>query len=117
MIRRVIGIDGLSREADERRRRAGRRQCRAIKVGGQKRIDRTAQGTCWTNEARGKTSEHFCPIERERLWTEIRRPRRIKDVHAHVIGVRPDAQMRVIEEIRAEMKTVAEIGAGGVAGG
>jgi len=41
----------------------------------------------------------------------------IKDVHAHVVGVRPDAQLGIIKEVRAEVKAVAIPSASGIARG
>ena len=61
--------------------------------------------------------EHLGAVEDERLRAQEGRARRVEDVVAHIIAVRPDAQVRIVEEVAAEMEAVAVIGAGGVAGG
>src|SRR6185369_17227671 len=45
---------------------------------------------------------------------EERRAGRVEHVHAHVVAVRPNTQVRVVEEVGAEVKVVAMIRAGRV---
>ena len=117
MISGVIRATRLPGEADESGGRARGRQSGTIQIGREKRIDRTAQRADWTDESGGLTDEHLCAIEGKRLRPEIRGAGGIKDVHAHVIAVRPDAQVRVIVKVRTEVKPVARVGAGRVGGG
>ena len=63
----------------------------------------------------GRTRQHRGAIKGERLRAEKGRAGGIEHVHAHVVGVGPDAEVRIIEEVRAEVKAITIIGAGGVA--
>src|SRR5207245_2313532 len=49
-------------------------------------------------------------------WPQVRVARGGEDVHAHVVGVRPDPELRVVEEVGSEVEAVAVPGAGRVAG-
>ncbi|PZR75012.1 MAG: hypothetical protein DLM73_06450 [Chthoniobacterales bacterium] len=61
--------------------------------------------------------QHFCAIESESLRTEIGSTRGVEYVHAHVIGVRPDTDVRVVKKVGAEVKAVTVVSAGGVGRG
>ena len=89
----------------------------AIEIGRQERRDRATERTDRADEGGGRTSQHRGAIEGERLRAEIGRAGGIEHVHAHVVGVGPDRQVRVIEEVRAEVKAITIIGAGGIARG
>src|SRR5262249_52131942 len=60
----------------------------------------------------GSSGEHLGTIERERLRAEISGAGGIEHIHAHVISVWPDTEVRVIEEVRAEVKVITSPGAG-----
>src|SRR5262245_32438253 len=92
-------------------------QGEAIEIGREERRDRATERTDRADEGGGRTSQHGSAIEGERLWTEIHRAGGIEHVHAHVVGIRPDRKMRVIEEVRPEVKTITIIGAGCVTRG
>ncbi len=85
----------------------------AGRKGATERTERTDRA----DESGGRTSQHRGAIESERLRTEIGRTGGIEHVHAHVVGVGPDREVRVIEEVRPEMKPITIIGAGGIARG
>src|SRR5439155_14967528 len=70
-----------------------------------------------TDEGSWLARQHLCAVKSKRLRPEKRRARRIENVHAHVISIRPDAEMWIIEEVRTEMKIIAAVRPGCVAGG
>jgi len=51
------------------------------------------------------------------LRAQVGGARRVEHVHAHVIGIGPDAELGIIKEVRAEVESVAIPSAGGVARG
>src|SRR5207253_9253207 len=53
-------------------------------------------------------------IKGEGLRAKVGRASGVKHVHTHVITVRPDTQVRIVKEVRAKVKAIASIGAGGV---
>ena len=69
-----------------------------------------------TNVA-GWPASIFDAVERERLRAEESRSGGIEHIVAHVIAVRPHAEMRIIEEVRSKVKGVTIVATGGVAGG
>src|SRR5439155_3090438 len=75
-----------------------------------------APGDARRDERRRIAREHGRAVERERLRAEKRRAGRVEDVHAHVVGVGPDRELRVVEEARAEVEGVAVVRARRVAG-
>src|SRR5262245_42092053 len=89
---------------DEGVRCANGWQGRAVEIGRQERRDRAAERTDRADEGGRRTSQHGGAIEGERLRTEIYRAGRVEHVHAHVIGVGPDRKVRVIKEVRPEVK-------------
>src|SRR5262249_49641315 len=111
VIGRVVRIACLTRETNKSRGRAVGWQVSSVEIGRQKRIDRATQGSHWTGESSSLTYQHLCPVKGERLRTKISSARGIEHVHAHVVAVRPNTQVRVIKEIGAEMKSVAIVGA------
>ena len=44
-------------------------------------------------------------------------PVRVENVHAHVIAIGPDAELRIVEKVRAEMKSIAMVRTRRVTGG
>ena len=110
-------VNAGARPLHERARRARGRQRRAVQVGGVVRILARADGDAGAHEGRGIAGEHRRPVERERLRAEKRVARRVEDVHAHVIGVGPDGDVGIVEEVRAQVKAVAGISAGRVGRG
>ena len=74
-------------------------------------------GTDRANEGGWRTSQHCGAIEGERLRTEIGRAGGIEHVHAHVVGIGPVRKVRVVEEVRPEVKAITIIGAGCVTRG
>ena len=50
------------------------------------------------------------------MRSEERSPGRIKDVHAHVIGIRPGGDLWIIEEVRTQVIVVPKIRSGRVTG-
>src|SRR6476620_915785 len=116
MVGCVVRIGGLTRESDESVRRAGGRQGGAIQISGKKGVDRATQWSNWADKTRRLSKKHFGSIESKRLRTEIGRSRGIEDVHAHVIGIGPDTEVRIIEKVRAEMEPITIISASGIRG-
>src|SRR2546426_2638394 len=72
-------------------------------------------GNAGSYESTRNAGEHFGSVESEGLWAEKGGARRIEHVHAHVIGIGPDAQMGIVEEVRTEMIVIAVIRASGIA--
>src|SRR4051794_837835 len=93
-------------EADKGFRRPGCGQGRAIEVRREEGGSRAAQWSHRTNECSHCAGEHLGAIEGERLRPQKRGPARVKYVHAHVISIRPNPKVRIIEKIRAEMKSI-----------
>ena len=114
MIGRVIWIGGLTGKSYESVRRACWRQGRPVKICWQKRIDRSTERSDRTNKGSGLARQHLCAVKGERLRTKITRACRVEDVHAHVISIGPNAQVRVIKEIRPKVKSVTVITARGI---
>jgi hypothetical protein len=56
-----------------------------------------------SDDRRRAAGEHGCAVERERLRAEELRSRRVEDVRAHVVRVRPDAELRVVVEVVPEL--------------
>src|SRR6188472_2716986 len=110
----IIWITGLPGKSYKSVGSPCRRQPRSVDVCGQKGIDRVAKRSDRTNKCRGLPGQHFCPIKGEWLRTEVTCTCRVKDVHAHIIGIGPYAKVRVIKEIRAEVKPVTVIAASGI---
>src|SRR5438477_12733311 len=107
MISGVIGIGRLSGKSNKGVGSARRRQGWSIKVRGQKAIDRSTERSDWANESSGLPGQHLGSIEGKRLRAQVRRASRVEDAHAHVIGIRPDAEMGIIEKVSAERNPVA----------
>src|SRR4029077_10597279 len=114
MIRRIIWIRGLTGKSYESVRSARWRQPGPVEICWQKGIDRSAERSDGTNKGCGLPRQHLRPIKREGLRTEISRACRIEHIHAHVIGVGPYAEVRVIKKIRAEVKSVTVVTACGI---
>ena len=115
MVGRVVRVGNLSRESNKGGGCTGRGKSRPIEVRGQEGIDGTTERTGWTNKGSRLAGQHLGSIKSECLRTEVRGAGGVKDVHAHVIAVGPDAQVRIVVKVRAEMKAVTGITAGGVA--
>ena len=112
---KVVGrVLVAAREAEESVRRAGGRQGETVEVGRQKGRNRAAERTDRTDEGRRSASQHRGTIERERLRTEVSRAGRVEHVHAHVVRVRPDGELGVIEVVRPKVETITIVGAGRV---
>ena len=60
--------------------------------------------------------QHLDPIKHKRLRPEEGCASGIKNVRGHVIAVRPDAQLRIIEKIGSEIKAIAVPGSSRVPG-
>jgi len=101
--------------ADEGLGGARRGQRGAVEVSRQKGGCRPAQRSCRTDEGRRGAREHFRPIEGERLRPEKTRAGRVKDIHAHVVGIGPHCELRIVEEVRAQMKAIPIITPGCIA--
>src|SRR5688572_23693195 len=110
-------IRSTARPFDKHRGRARWRQSRSIEIGRKIRLFEWSIGDTGRDESRRQSREHLRAIESERLWSKIRRRERVEHVHAHVIAVGPNAQVRIVEEVGTEMKVVTMIRAGGVASG
>ena len=100
---------------DKRSRCAGRRQVRTVQVGGQIAILGGPVGDAGADERGREAGEHLRPVEGEGLRAEEGRAGRVEHVHAHVVGVWPDGELGIVEEVCAEMKAIAVIRAGGIA--
>src|SRR5204863_1903989 len=103
-------------KSHKRVRRARGRKCVSVEVRRQIGIYTPSAGSGRRDECRGLSRQHLGAIEGERLRTQIRGPRRVEHVHAHVVRVGPDAELRVVVEARTEMEVVAVIRAGRVRG-
>src|SRR5207248_4430879 len=117
MIGRVIRIGALTRESNEGGRRTRRREGWTIEVGGQERVNGAAEWSARADKCRRQVGEHLGTIKRKSLRAEVERAGGVKHVHTHVITVGPDTQLRIVKEVRAKMKAIACISAGGVCRG
>src|SRR4051794_21499741 len=106
-----------TRKFNEGCRRAYRRRNRPVEIARQVHIlVRSARDACRYERSR-QTLKHLRAIKREWLRAKESRAGRVEDVHAHVISIRPYAQVRIIEEVRTEVKSVTVITAGSIAAG
>ena len=123
--RREIDVEVISRvfvladrETDEGVRRAGGRQSRAVQVRRQERQRRRPpSGPTGLMKVAGAPASIAARSKANGCGPEIGCAGGVKDVHAHVIGVGPDREVRVIEEVRAKVEPVTVIGAGCIARG
>ena len=100
---------------DEVVRRAGRRQRRAVEVGRQLTAERRAFDEL-DQPGRRIARQHLVALERNRRGAE-EVVVRVEQVRRHVVGVRPDAEVRVVvEDAVAEEERVAEVRARRVGG-
>ena len=114
----VIGrVLVAAREAEESVRRTGGRQGEAVEVRRQEGRHRATERTDRADEGGRSASQHRGAIEGEGLRAKVGRAGGVEHVHTHVVGVGPDGEVRIIEEIRPEVKAIPIIGAGGIARG
>src|SRR5260370_19356934 len=85
-----------------------------MEVGGQERVNGAAEWSGRADKRRRQVGEHVGTIKRESGRAEVGRAGGVNHVHTHVITVGPDTQLRIVKEVRAEVKAIASIGAGGV---
>ncbi len=95
----VDKVEIAVRETDKSVRRAVGRQGEAIEVRRQKWRDGGAERFDRADESRRITRQHRRAIERERLRPEIGGAGCVEHVHAHVISVGPDGEVRVIVKV------------------
>ena len=108
-------VGAVARPLDERLGRAGRRRGQAVDVGGEDRVLGAAERGGGRDERRGSAREHRRAVECKWLRAQVRVPVRAEDDVGHVVRVLPDPELRVVEEVRAEVEVVAVVGAGRVA--
>src|SRR6266568_7203531 len=104
------------RKFHKRRRRACRRQTRAVEVGRQVDFFSWSAGDPGGDERGRLAGEHLGAVECVWLRTQEGCAGRVEYVHAHVIGIGPDTQVWVVEKVGPKVKGVAVPTAGGIAG-
>ena len=67
--------------------------------------------------ARGKTRNHFVALENVNASREVRGARGVEDVPRHIITVRPDTGVRVVDEVRSVRQEVIQVVITGRIGG
>ena len=109
-------VGTAARERDKRIGGAGRRQNRAVEVAGQEgRLSRSS-GDSRGDKSGRQAGEHFRAVKGEGLGTEKGGAGGVEHVHGHVVAVGPDAEMRIIEKVGAEVKGITIVSAGGIRG-
>src|SRR2546421_11646706 len=108
-------ISSSARKFYEGRRRAGRRRCRSIEISRQVNVLRRTTGGARANERCRQSRQHLCAVEREWLRAEECCARCIEHIHAHVIGVGPNSEVRIIEEVIAEVERGTVVRTRGIA--
>ena len=89
----------------------------AIQIGWQERLlGRPANDPWGLRRGAWIAHQHLYPIKHKRLRPEKECARRIKNIRGHVIAIRPDAQLRIIEKVSTKVKGIAVPSAGGIAG-
>src|SRR5712691_698978 len=106
-----------AREFHERRRGVCGRRRRAVQVGGQIGVLGGSAGDAGADEGGRVAGQHRRAVEGEWLRAEEGRARRVEYVRAHVVSVGPDGEVRIVEEVVTHVKTIAVIGAAGIARG
>jgi hypothetical protein len=110
-------VDTAARKGDERIGGADRRSHRTVEVAGQEGRLRPSSRDSWSDKSGGQAGEHSRAVKGEGLWPEKDGASRVEHVHGHVVAVGPDAEMRIIKKVGAEVKGIAIVSAGGIRGG
>lgn len=103
-------------ERDKRIRSASSRQDCPVEITRQEGSLTSSSCNSRGDKGGSQAAEHFRPLKGESLGAEESCAGGIKHVHGHVVTVRPDTKMWIIEEVATEMKPIAIVSAGGIRG-
>src|SRR5262245_26034247 len=86
----------------------------AVDICGEEGCSRATERSDRTNECSRRAREHLGAVKGKWLRAEEAGAAGVKHVHAHVISIGPDTELRVIKEIRAKMEAVTIVTSGGI---
>jgi len=109
-------VDAGARERDKRIGGAGSGKDRTVEVARQEGRFGSSSGYSRGDKSSRQTGEHFRAVKGEGLGPEKGGARGVEHVHGHVVAVGPDAEMRIIEKVGAQVKGITIVSAGGIRG-
>src|SRR5580765_1392273 len=100
-------VDAPGRQTDKSVRGSARWRSKAIEITWQKIGLGRAADNSRRNECSRIARQHGCAIESKRLRPKACRSSGVENVVRHIIAIRPNSEVRIIEKVGAEVESVA----------